>query len=72
MNIFLENHLLSSSRYSYIIRDTKVPPNNTPILDFDADMIECKKMKARVLENYCGMHVSCKGCEREFVNVFKE
>ena len=42
-----------------------------PIDEFEEPMIECKKMKARVRESYCGMHPCCKGCGREFSNAFK-
>lgn len=28
------------------------------------ELVECAKMKAKVLPNYCGQHVCCKGCER--------
>lgn len=69
MNFYLENYRLSGGRYANIIRDTEVPPNNAPVIGFNEPMVECKKMKARVRESYCGLHASCKGCEREFVNV---
>ena len=42
-----------------------------PIDEFYEPMVECKKMKARVRESYCGMHPCCKGCGREFSNAFK-
>jgi len=42
-----------------------------PINEFYEPMVECKKMKARVRESYCGMHPCCKGCGREFSNAFK-
>lgn len=34
----------------------------------DLPLVDCVKMKARVLPTYCGKHMCCKGCERNVSN----
>lgn len=61
-----------SYRHKDIEKDSgynKSEKSETPTLDISEwtkNMIECKRMKARVHKDFCGSHYGCKGCRYEY------
>lgn len=50
----------SGRKYADMVGGSKTA--NPEKIELPNNLVECKKMKARVLPSFCGTHPNCKGC----------